>query len=95
MPMLTDAANGAPPALTCDAFGADVFAALDGELDPATGASVDAHLAGCPACRERLRTDAVFHRAVRRAVTLDIAPPSLRARVAVLLHTRTTEIASA
>ncbi len=93
--MLTKAAHGTARLLACDAVSADVFAALDGELDAATVAAIDAHLAGCAACRERLQTDAVFHRVVRRAVSLDVAPQTLRDRFAVPLHSRTTQIASA
>ncbi|MDZ7631277.1 MAG: hypothetical protein U5K74_08000 [Gemmatimonadaceae bacterium] len=79
----------------CASIRAEVFAACDGELSAAALAEIDAHLHHCIACRSAVTADAVFHRVVRQAVTLDAAPQSLRDRVAVLLHSRTTEIAPA
>ncbi len=95
MPTLTNAAQIAAPSVTCDAVRADVFAAIDGELDLTTLRAIELHLAACPACRRQLGADAVFHAAVRRALALESAPQSLRNRVARLLQTRTTEIAPA
>lgn len=95
MPTLTNTAETAAPGVTCDTVRADVFAAIDGELDAATLRSMDRHLADCPMCRHQLTANAVFHAAVRRALTLDAAPRSLRERVALLLQIRATEITPA
>ncbi len=40
-------------ALSCDDAREALSAALDGELDPAEAAALEAHLAACPACAER------------------------------------------
>jgi mycothiol system anti-sigma-R factor len=95
VPTLTNTVTPAAPAVTCDAVRADVFAAIDGELDAAALGVIDLHIAACPLCRQQLTADAVFHAAVRRALALDSAPQSLRDRVALLLQARTTEITPA
>ncbi len=79
----------------CVPVRADVFAAIDGELDPATLGAMDGHLAACATCRDRLKSDVAFLRAVRGAVSLEIAPLALRTRVALLLLARATAIAPA
>ncbi len=84
----------APPP-GCDVIRTDFFAACEGELTPAALLVIETHLAQCEGCRERFAADAVFLGAVRRAASLDIAPQSLRDRVALTLHARTTENASA
>ncbi len=79
----------------CASIRAETFAACDGELGAEALAAIDAHLRACASCRVCVTADAVFHRAVRRALSLEAAPQSLRDRVALLLHSRTTEIAPA
>ncbi len=93
--MMTSADQSGTPALTCDLARAEVFAAIDGELDAATLGALNAHLADCAPCGNRLKSDVVFLRVVRRAVSPGIAPASLRARVALLLHERAIQIAPA
>lgn len=56
---------------TCRQIEVELSARLDQEVDPATSALIDEHLAGCASCRaheEQLR-------AVKRAVALQAAPP--------------------
>ena len=79
----------------CAAVRAQVFAACDGEIDTADVHVIDMHLAACAACRDRYAADATFHRVVRSAAALDLAPPALQERVMQALHTRTTENAPA
>jgi mycothiol system anti-sigma-R factor len=93
--MLTPSPSDDTRDAACADIRAEVFAACDGELPPATLHAVDRHLAQCAACRERFTADAVFHGVIRQAVAIDTAPASLRERVALLLHSRATEIASA
>ena len=95
MSTLTSAAVTRASVVTCDAVRADVFAAIDGELDPAALRIVDLHLAACSTCRAQFTADAVFHAVVRRALALESAPQSLRDRVAQLLQVRATEITPA
>lgn len=93
--MLTRADAEPLPELRCETVRAEAFAACDGELSAATAAAIDGHLSKCGNCRAQLSVDAVFHGAVRRALSLDAAPPALRERIALLLHAPTTENASA
>ncbi len=82
-------------ARACVAARAQVFAACDGELSPEQLSALDAHLEQCAECRSRVTADVTFHRAIRNAVSLDVAPPSLRDRILLSLTTRTTENAPA
>jgi predicted anti-sigma-YlaC factor YlaD len=93
--MLTRADGELSPVLPCDTVRAEAFAAFDGELAATTLAAIDSHLTLCSACRARLAADAAFHRVVRQVLSLDIAPPALRERIALLPHAPTTENASA
>ncbi len=79
----------------CDVIRTEFFAACDGELTPASLMVIETHLAQCAGCRERFAADAIFLGAVRRATSLATAPQSLRDRVALTLHARTTENAPA
>jgi mycothiol system anti-sigma-R factor len=81
--------------LACAQAMGGVFAALDGELAPDTASRIETHLDACAECRARFVSDAAFHRVVRAAATLDTAPPTLRERIAHLLHATATENASA
>jgi len=93
--MLTRSVADPHARATCSAAREQSFAACDGELSGAAVRELDAHLHECAACRARVRTDAVFLRVVRAATSLESAPQSLRERVALALHMRTTENAPA
>lgn len=93
--MLTRAHGDPAPEMPCHTVRAEAFAACDGELSAANVAAIDRHLADCASCRAQLAADAVFHQSVRKAVSLDGAPPALRERIAQLLHAPATENASA
>lgn len=93
--MITPGAASRPADDHCEDIRQQVFAACDGELSAEALVAIDAHLQRCAACHARYEADAVFHRVVRAAVGLDAAPQSLRDRVALLLHARTTENAPA
>jgi anti-sigma factor RsiW len=72
----------------------DLFAApyVDGELEAADRAAVDAHLSACPPCRSRLDAErsvrALIH-ARHAALCADAAPETLRARCAAACQTAT------
>ena len=93
--MLTSPQSDSAAAHDCAAIRAQVFAACDGELTSDAAQAIDAHLHGCNDCRQRFAADAVFHRAVRAAVSLDAAPASLHERVHHALQARATENAPA
>jgi predicted anti-sigma-YlaC factor YlaD len=71
--------GGDPQVMTCDACREAVSAALDGESDAAEAARVDAHLAGCAACRAWQHDAAAVTRRARTGVA--DAGPDLVARV--------------
>jgi mycothiol system anti-sigma-R factor len=91
--MLTGPGDRAAGETECAAVRAEIFAACDGELTPRQREAFDAHLTACASCRGALTSDATFHAAVRRAVSIDTAPPSLRERVMQHLQSTVTETA--
>ena len=93
--MLTRRSVPAVRSADCAAALAQSFAACDGELTPDQLSALDAHLVDCAECCARVTADVTFHRAVRDAVSLVEAPPSLRHRILLSLTTRTTENAPA
>jgi anti-sigma factor RsiW len=55
---------------------------LDGEADPLARAELEAHLAGCPACRQAVETERGFSAALRAEAEYFEAPEGLAARLA-------------
>jgi anti-sigma factor RsiW len=69
--------------LDCAALAPLLPAYTDGELDAAQSADVAAHLAACPACRERRAREDAFTAFMRtRLGSAEAAPASLRAAIA-------------
>lgn len=64
------------PELTCAAARAALSARLDGELDDATGATLDAHLLGCSACSSYER-DLLALRRTLRVQPMQVEAPDL------------------
>ncbi len=58
---------------------------LDGELDGVPQAEVKAHFDMCQKCYPHLHLESTFRDAVRRAATVETAPPELKERLAQLL----------
>ena len=59
---------------------------LDGELPPASRAEVDAHLAGCAACRAEIEANRAFIARLKAGASYFEAPPGLAARLAQRLE---------
>jgi mycothiol system anti-sigma-R factor len=93
--LTSDAGEPVGREVCCADVQREVFAACDGELSSAAAVVLDQHLSVCATCRARVAADAVFHRVVRAAATRDVAPATLRERIALLLHATATENASA
>lgn len=93
--MLMPPAPHRKPDDCCEAIRRQVFAACDGELRTEVLVTIDAHLQHCAPCRTQYAADATFLRVVREAVSTDVAPQSLRDRIALLIHAQTTENAPA
>jgi predicted anti-sigma-YlaC factor YlaD len=80
----------------CDGYREALSARLDGEDEPVGGAELDAHLAGCAACRQWLEDAATVNRLARTApamagvdvteAVLPAAPGRWRGRLAVVLR---------
>jgi predicted anti-sigma-YlaC factor YlaD len=80
--MLPSATLHSAPTAACIAVQQLWFAQLDGEGN-ANDLSVAAeHVEHCAMCRQTLAADQLFHHAVRRAAQLDVAPATLRERIA-------------
>ena len=92
--MLTPRPTALRTPAECDAVQALAFAACDEELTRDDIVAIDAHLVGCQACQQRIARDAAFLQAIRRAVSLETAPHSLRDRVAQSLQSQAPENAS-
>ena len=93
-PVLTPPPTDPGGRASCDAIRSLAFAACDGELTRDEAVAVDRHLVDCHGCQDRIARDAIFVRAIRRAVALDAAPRSLRDRVAQTLQSHAAENAS-
>ena len=61
--------------MNCDAIETLIQLRLDGALDPAGARALDAHLAGCPACRRSAAAFADLERALRAHLVPVGAPP--------------------
>lgn len=64
----------------CKSVGLLLGAHLDGQLDAVKTLEVEAHLAGCEACRERLALDRALRGSLKKAVRMP-APSDVRARM--------------
>jgi anti-sigma factor (TIGR02949 family) len=67
--------------MTCDQVRQFLHAYIDDELDIATALQVEAHLAGCPACRRELDAARAVGRAATQAAVYYPAPSALRERL--------------
>lgn len=62
-----------------------IHALIDGELDAGHAREVEAHVAGCPACAEKLRAFGALRDAMTAARLKEAAPASLRRRIGAAL----------
>jgi anti-sigma factor RsiW len=83
------------PSLDCAAARTLVHADIDGELDAMSRLSLDAHLAGCPACAEERARLAALSAAIRADATRHRAPDRLRALLAARLAEAASQPAAA
>lgn len=67
----------------CTATVKRMYPHLDGELTPAESLVIDAHLQGCPPCRERFLAEREFLTLFRAQLTNPPAPASVRIRLSV------------
>jgi anti-sigma factor RsiW len=62
-----------------------LHALVDGELDAGHAREVEAHVAGCAACAEKLASFRAMHKAMSGATLKNPAPPHLRSRIEQML----------
>jgi len=72
--------------MTCDESSRLIDAYLDGELDAATCMRVEEHLAGCPACREKLESRQILTSLVAEEAPRYTASPFLATRIRAMLR---------
>ena len=70
--------------MSCDTAKSRVFPYVDGELDGALRAEMDAHLAACPSCRRLVEAEVAFHEAYIAPLRPDPAPACVRDAVTAL-----------
>ncbi len=79
--------------MNCAATGKWIDALLDGELDPKNAAEVEAHLAGCAACKQRYEARRAVSSNIRRLDLGYAAPESLRLRIGAMLEAEQADTA--
>jgi anti-sigma factor RsiW len=79
--------------MNCAATGKWIDALLDGELDPKNAAEVEAHLAGCAACKHRYEARRAVSSNMRRLDLGYAAPESLRLRIGAMLEAEQADTA--
>lgn len=67
--------------MNCDDTNVLMHALIDGELDAGHAREVEAHIASCPGCTDRLREVRDFRATIAPAALRYSAPASLRARI--------------
>jgi anti-sigma factor (TIGR02949 family) len=72
--------------MSCATTSQWIDALLDGELDPKNAAEVEAHLAGCAACKQRYEARKAVSVNVRRLELGYAAPAALRGRIGAMLE---------
>ena len=72
--------------MTCDESARLIDAYLDGELDAATCLRVEEHLAGCPACQEKLESRQILTSLVAEEAPRYTASPFLATRIRAMLR---------
>jgi anti-sigma factor RsiW len=79
--------------MTCEESEVLLHAFIDGELDAGHSREVEAHLAGCSACSEKLETFGAMREAMAAAHLKEAAPAHLRRRVEAAMPVPATRVA--
>jgi anti-sigma factor RsiW len=77
--------GGRGDAMNCAETEIMLHALIDGELDAGHARDVEAHVAACPGCAEKLEAFRAMHAAMAGADLKESAPASLRARIEAAL----------
>jgi anti-sigma factor RsiW len=79
--------------MTCEESEVLLHALIDGELDAGHVREVEAHLATCPACTEKLETFGAIREAMAAAHLKEAAPANLRRRIEAAMPAPATRAA--
>ena len=77
--------------MNCSDLRLKLHALVDGELDAAEAASVNAHLGSCPACAQELENLRALHQAVAGEARYHAAPEGLAQKLAATLRENSAE----
>jgi anti-sigma factor RsiW len=78
--------------MTCEESEVLLHALIDGELDAGHARDVEAHLAACPACTEKLEAFGAMREAMAAAHLKEAAPAHLRSRIEAALPLPSAQI---
>ena len=81
--------------MNCDDAHVLMHALIDGELDAGHARDVEAHVAKCAACAEKLKAFRAMHDTIVAANLKEAAPASLRQRIDAALPSRPAPVAAA
>ena len=80
--------------MNCDESEVLLHALIDGELDAGHARNVEAHVAGCRGCADRLAAFRTMHEVMSAAPLKETAPAHLRDRVKALMATPASRVVS-
>jgi len=80
--------------MNCAEFEVLLHALIDGELDAGHARDVEAHVADCPGCGEKLAAFRTMHDVMSAAPLKETAPAHLRDRIEALLATPASRVVS-
>ena len=80
--------------MRCDESEIMLHALIDGELDAGHARDVEAHVAACAGCSEKLGAFRAMHDVMSTASLKEIAPAHLRNRIEALLATQASRVVS-
>ena len=80
--------------MKCDESEVLLHALIDGELDAGHARDVEAHVAGCPGCGEKLTAFRSMHEVMSAAPLKETAPAHLRNRIEALMATPASRVVS-
>jgi anti-sigma factor RsiW len=80
--------------MNCNESEVLLHALIDGELDAGHALDVEAHVAGCPGCGEKLAAFSTMHDVMSSAPLKETAPAHLRNRIEALMATPPSRVVS-
>lgn len=85
---MTDRTEPSENTISCSAVNAAAFEYLDGEMNPAQRATLDAHMGRCTPCRDFLERERSFLRSLRAGMCGERCPDVVRDRIREAMRQR-------